>query len=291
MGIGDPFGANPVAMESREQEDSVETIELLPNLGNLTQEGGGLVAEPIYDWDWTETIFQSWESLRLILATFWCILLARIVTHKLGIYGKPNLSYAVEFLIIILPCILLVTVAVDYSNFIVFLMLGLTWMFLRNTQALEKVRSRAQFDLGGNRPMTFSILRALTHLITAVCILAIDFDSFYRPHRKSRQFGAKLMDTGIGLFVFTMAMVSRRTRHLSDLRRSVIYQALPLILLGLGRTIAILMVGYGQDEHEYGQHLNAFFTLGFTKLLGASVSLVARRDLHLLPLGLGECAS
>ncbi|KAH8345944.1 hypothetical protein KR067_010171 [Drosophila pandora] len=274
-------------MESREEEDSVEIIDLLPVPGNLTKEGGGLLVEPTYDWDWTETIFQSWESLRLILATFWCILLARIVTHKLGIYGKPNLSYAVEFLLTVLPCILLVTVAVDYSNVIVFLMLGLTWMFLRRTQALEKVRSRAQFDLGGNRPMTLTILRALTHLITAVCILAIDFGSFYRPHRKSRQFGAKLMDTGIGLFVFTMAMVSRRTRHLSDLRRSVIYQALPLILLGLGRTIAILMVGYGQDEHEYGQHLNAFFTLGFTKLLGALVSSLARRDLHLLPLGLG----
>ncbi|XP_017089900.2 uncharacterized protein PIG-Wb [Drosophila bipectinata] len=287
MGIGDPLAASPVAMESREQEDSVEILDFVPITGNLTKDGDGLVQEPIFDWDWIEIVFQCWESVRLILATFWCILLARVVTHKLGLYGRPNLSYVVEFLIIILPCILLVTVAVDYSNFIVFIMLGLTWRFLRSTRALEQVRSRVQFDLGGNRPMTFSILRALTHLITAVCILAIDFSSFYRPHRKSRQFGAKLMDTGIGLFVFTMAMVSRRTRHLSDLRRSVIYQALPLILLGLGRTIAILMLGYGQDEHEYGLHLNAFFTLGLTKLLGSLVSFLARRDLHLLPLGLG----
>jgi len=136
--------------------------------------------------------------------------------------------------------------------------------------------------------MALSVLRALTHLITAICILAIDFGSFYRPYRKSRQYGAKLMDTGIGLFVFTMAMVSRRSRHLSDFRRSVIYSAMPLILLGLARTVAILTLGYGQDAHEYGQHLNAFFTLGFTKILGALVSLLARRDLHLLPLGLGS---
>ncbi|KAH8379319.1 hypothetical protein KR009_004176, partial [Drosophila setifemur] len=238
------------------------------------------------DWNGTHTILQSWEALRLILATFWCILLARIVTHKLDLYARPTLSLVVEFLLIVLPCILLVTVAVDYSNYIGLLMLMLAVWFLKTNKVLELTRRRTQFDLG-NRPMSFSVLRALTHLITAICILAIDFGCFYRPYRKSRQFGAKLMDTGIGLFVFTMAMVSRRTRHLSDLRRSVIYSALPLILLGLARTVAILSLGYGQDEHEYGQHLNAFFTLGFIKLLGSMVSLLAKKDLNLLPMGLG----
>ncbi|XP_017127858.1 uncharacterized protein At4g17910 [Drosophila elegans] len=248
----------------------------------------GLVDQAeIYDSLWFTTLVQSWESLVLILSTFWCILLARVVTQKLRLNGSPNLCYAVEFILVILPCILLVTVAVDYSYHIGLVMFLVTLWFLRRTKALERARIRSQFDLGGNRPMAFSVLRALTHLITAICILAIDFGSFNRPYRKSRQFGAKLMDTGIGLFVFTMAMVSRRTRHLSDLRRSVLYSALPLILLGLARTVAILMLGYGQDAHEYGQHLNAFFTLGFTKFLGALAGLLARKDLHLLPLGFG----
>ncbi|XP_020800035.1 uncharacterized protein At4g17910 [Drosophila serrata] len=241
---------------------------------------------PVYEWSWTETVFQSWETMLLIMATFWCIFMARLVTHKLGLYSSPNRCYGVEFALIILPCILLVTVAVDYSYYVGVLMLLVTLWFLLNSNFMERARSRQKFDLG-NRPIALSVLRSVTHLLTAICILAVDFESFYRPYRKSRQFGAKLMDVGIGLFVFTMGSVSRRTRHFSDLQRSVVYSALPLILLGLARTVAILVVGYGQDEHEYGQHLNAFFTLGFTKLLGALVSILARRDLHLLPLGFG----
>jgi len=238
-----------------------------PNPANLTlEERLGLSQE--YDWDWSGTLVQSWESLLLILTTFWCILLARVVTQRLRLHGSPNLCYAVEFVLVILPCILLVTVAVDYSSYIGVVIFVVTLWFLRRSRALDLARTRSQFDLGGNRPMALSVLRALTHLITAICILAIDFGSFYRPYRKSRQYGAKLMDTGIGLFVFTMAMVSRRSRHLSDFRRSLIYSAMPLILLGLARTVAILTLGYGQDAHEYGQHLNAFFTLGFTKFLG-----------------------
>ncbi|XP_016964954.1 uncharacterized protein LOC108034539 [Drosophila biarmipes] len=269
-------------MGSRATEEPIPDL----NPANLTlEERLGLGQE--YDWDWSDTLVQSWGSLLLILTTFWCILLARVVTQRLRLHGSPNLCYAVEFALVILPCILLVTVAVDYSNYIGVVIFVATLWFLRRSRTLDLARTRNQFDLGGNRPMALSVLRALTHLITAICILAIDFGSFYRPYRKSRQYGAKLMDTGIGLFVFTMAMVSRRSRHLSDLRRSVIYSAMPLILLGMARTVAILMLDYGQDDHEYGQHLNAFFTLGFTKFLGATVSLLARKDLHLLPLGFG----
>ncbi|KAH8296055.1 hypothetical protein KR054_001084 [Drosophila jambulina] len=257
-----------------------------PFRANRTLEEAIAEYVPVYEWSWRETLFQSWESMLLILATFWCIFLARLVTHKLGLYGSPNLCYVVEFAVIVPPCILLVTVAVDYSYYVGLVMLLATLWFLQRSRAFELARSRQQFDLG-NRPIALSVLRSVTHLLTAVCILAVDFESFHRPYRKSRQFGAKLMDIGIGLFVFTMGSVSRRTRHFSDLRRSVVYSALPLVLLGLARTVAILVVGYGQDEHEYGRHLNAFFTLGFTKLLGASVSILARRDVHLLPLGFG----
>ncbi|KAH8342518.1 hypothetical protein KR059_011162 [Drosophila kikkawai] len=257
-----------------------------PYWGNRTLEEAIAKYVPVSDWSWTETLFQSWESLLLILATFWCIFLARLVSHKLGLFDSPNRCYAVEFALIILPCILLVTVAVDYSCYVGLVMLLATLWFLQRSRFLERARSRQQFDLG-KRPVALSVLRSVTHLLTAVCILAVDFESFHRPYRKSRQFGAKLMDIGIGLFVFTMGSVSRRTRNFTDLRRSVVYSALPLILLGLARTVAILVVGYGQDEHEYGQHLNAFFTLGFTKLLAALFSILARRDVHLLPLGFG----
>ncbi|XP_043649500.1 uncharacterized protein At4g17910 [Drosophila teissieri] len=277
-------------MDSRAAAEPIPDVSTSPhsNPANRTlEERLGLDLLQLSDWDWWGTLVQSGESLLLILSTLWCILFARVVCQKLRLHGSPDLCYAMEFVLVILPCILLVSVAVDFSGYMGLVMLVATLWFLRTSRALERARTRGQFDLGGNRPVCLSILRALTHLITAVCILAIDFGSFYRPFRKSRQYGAKLMDTGIGLFVFTMAMVSRRTRHWSDLRRSVLYSALPLILLGLARTVSILTLGYGQDAHEYGQHLNAFFTLGFTKFLGALVSTLARKDLHLLPLGFG----
>ncbi|XP_002025613.2 uncharacterized protein At4g17910 [Drosophila persimilis] len=254
---------------------------------------GGLEGDPwlqqvvVFDWQPTEILAQNAESMQLIVATCWCVLMARVVTQKLCPRSSPNFCYGMEFLLIIPPVVLLVTVASDYCTHILLLMLICSLWFLVRTQALQRACARGQFDLGGTRPTVFTLVRALTHLITAVCILAIDFSSFYRPYRKSRTFGAKLMDTGIGLFVVTMGLVSHRTRHIKDLRRSVVYAALPLLLLGLARTVALLIVGYGQDEHEYGRDMNAFFTLGLTKLCGSLTSLVARRDVHLLPLGMG----
>ncbi|XP_022212235.2 uncharacterized protein At4g17910 isoform X2 [Drosophila obscura] len=239
----------------------------------------------VFDWQPAEILAQNAESMQLIVATFWCVLLARVAAQQLCPRSSPTLCYAVEFLLIVPPVVLLVTVASDYCTHILLLMLVCSLWFLFRSQALQRARARSQFDLGGTRPTVLTLVRALTHLITAVCILAIDFGSFHRPYRKSRTFGAKLMDTGIGLFVVTMGLVSHRTRHTKDLRRSTVYAALPLLLLGLARTVALLIVGYGQDEHEYGRDLNAFFTLGLTKLFGSLASLVARRDVHLLPLG------
>ncbi|XP_034656123.1 uncharacterized protein At4g17910 [Drosophila subobscura] len=241
----------------------------------------------VYDWQPAEILGQNVESMQLIVATFWCVLVARVATQKLCPRSSPSVGYAVEFLLIVPPVVLLATVASDYCTHILLLMLICSLWFLFRSQALQRACARSQFDLGGTRPTVFTLVRALTHLITAVCILAIDFQSFHRPYRKSRTFGAKLMDTGIGLFVVTMGLVSHRTRHTKDLRRSLVYAALPLLLLGLARTVALLIVGYGQDEHEYGRDMNAFFTLGLTKLFGSLASLLARRDVHLLPLGLG----
>ncbi|EDV95537.1 uncharacterized protein At4g17910 [Drosophila grimshawi] len=230
-----------------------------------------------------ESIEQSFASLFVILTTFSGIILARVVIQRLK--QSLTVNYLLEFPLIVLPTVLFVTVANGYSGQFVGLMIVLSFWFILRTRALSRAKCRAHFDLG-SRVHALTIVRALTHLITAVCILAIDFKSFHRPYRKSRLFGAQLMDTGIGLFVVTMGLVSRRSRNSNDLRRSLLRSALPLILLGIARVVAIVTIGYGQDEHEYGQHLNAFFTLGFTKLMGSVLSLVARSDTQLLPLAI-----
>ncbi|XP_017122922.1 GPI-anchored wall transfer protein 1-like [Drosophila elegans] len=94
------------------------------------------------------------------------------------------------------------------------------------------------------------------------------------------------MDMGIGLFVMTMGLVSNRVKNSADLRklpRSVV----PLMTLGVARTFFVFLSGYSVDENDYGQHLNAFFILGFTKLMGSVYSLLAKTDGQLLGLALG----
>ncbi|KAH8395254.1 hypothetical protein KR222_004393 [Zaprionus bogoriensis] len=229
-----------------------------------------------------ESIDQSYTSLLVILTTFAGIAFARIATHRLCKRSGPTARYLLEFPLIVLPGVLFVTVAHGYSAHFVAGMALCFGCFVVLTGALQRARSRAHFELG-TRPTVLTIVRALTHLITGICILAIDFQSFHRPYRKSKLFGAQLMDTGIGLFVVTMGLVSRRVRTLAELRRSVLHSAAPLVLLGVARTLAIEFVGYGQDEREYGRQLNAFFTLGFTKLLGSLLGYLLCDDAHLLP--------
>ncbi|KAL7723325.1 hypothetical protein ACLKA6_013528 [Drosophila palustris] len=238
-----------------------------------------------YDKRALESIERGFTSLLVICTTFSGIVLARIATHRLCTRVSPTLCFLVEFPLIVLPGVLFVTVAHEYSGLFVGIVAIAFLGLIVVTGSLSRARSRSHFDLG-KRPTVLTIVRALTQLITAICILAIDFESFHRPYRKSRLFGAQLMDTGIGLFVVTMGLVSRRPRNCSDLRRSLLRSALPLILLGFARTLALEIIGYGQDEHEYGRHLNAFFTLGFTKLLGSLFSYLARSDFQLVPLAL-----
>lgn len=240
-----------------------------------------------YDKRISESFELIFASSLVIFTVFSGVVLARIATHRLCRRFSATTCYLVEFPFIVVPGVLFVTVAHEYSlHFTVFMILAVG-CFIAVTGALQRARNRTFFELG-TRSTTLTVGRAMNHLITAICILAIDFQSFHRPFRKSKLFGAQLMDTGIGFFVMTMGVVSRRPRNFVELRRNVLHSAAPLILLGLARTVAIGLTGYGQDEHEYGKHLNAFFTLGLTKLFGSLLSYFLCNDSHLLPAGLGE---
>lgn len=139
----------------------------------------------------------------------------------------------------------------------------------------------------GRRPILFTLMRSTINFLTALCILAIDFKSFPKTFRKSRRYGVGLMDVGIGLFVLSMGLVTSRPRKVSDLRK-LVFTVCCMLLLGLARTLVITAIDYHQDEHEYGTHLNAFFTLGFTKFFATCFGFVAKSNKHLLTLGLGK---
>ncbi|XP_030376545.1 GPI-anchored wall transfer protein 1 [Scaptodrosophila lebanonensis] len=238
----------------------------------------------VYDKSSTESLAQCASSLLVISTTFSGIVLARIATHNIS---NNCIRYLIEFVLIVVPGVLIVTnLGSDYGAHYMAIMVLLFAIFICHTRSLGLARRRQTFDMGA-RPTTLTVVRALTHIITAICILAIDFNSFHRPFRKSPGFGAHLMDSGIGLFVVTMGLVSRRPRNCADVRRSLLWSVLPLLMLGTGRTVIIMAIEYGQDAHEYGEHLNAFFTLGFTKLLGTMLSAMVCSDFQYLLVAFG----
>lgn len=128
------------------------------------------------------------------------------------------------------------------------------------------------------RPEFVACLRATTSLITAVCILAVDFRAFPRKLAKCESYGFALMDTGVGLFVFSNALVDvlgkadRLTRPLTgDRMKTLLKNTYVLFALGAIRLYFVKEIDYQEHTSEYGVHWNFFFTLAVTRIMGTIV--------------------
>ncbi|XP_070141288.1 uncharacterized protein PIG-Wa [Drosophila kikkawai] len=241
------------------------------------------------DSDDSSVNLKSWSSVTESVHSFlaiWPTLLGFILSRLL--FGHlPQHStqrFLLEFILIGFPSVILITVGSDYSVMYSLVVTIVTLAYLyANGEGDPSPKPKYEV---GKRPIVFTLMRATAYSGTCAAILAVDFPSYPTEYRKSRTFGASAMDMGIGLFVVTMGLVSNRAKDFGDLRklpRSVV----PLLVLGLARTIVITAIHYHQDEAEYGKHLNAFFILGFTKLMGSCYSLLAKSDGQLLTLALG----
>lgn len=124
------------------------------------------------------------------------------------------------------------------------------------------------------RPGYLAMTRSTINLLTAICILAVDFRCFPRTLAKTETFGFGLMDTGVGLFVYSNAIISNEVKHIgqSKLTRPKLQQLLinnsPLLALGLMRFFVVKELDYQQHISEYGVHWNFFWTLAVTKIVG-----------------------
>ncbi|XP_001989042.2 GPI-anchored wall transfer protein 1 [Drosophila grimshawi] len=237
----------------------------------------------------TETDKKSWQTLissLRVLPVIWPTLLGFALSQLLcgHLPLRSTRRFLLEFLLIATPTVCSTTVVTDYNELYCLLVGALIAILIWRWDIWKKAKDPICLEIG-SRPVVFTLMRANAYFCTASAILAIDFNAFPSAYFKSQAFGASVMDLGIGMFVVTMGIVSQRARHLGDVKRLPKVVA-PLLVLGLARTVIITLIDYHQDEREYGKHLNAFFTLGLTKLFGSLCSLLAREDRQLLPLSL-----
>lgn len=235
---------------------------------------------------------ESTQNLGHILCTITItpifFALSRILTKSLFTHQDEKcfwIRYFIEFTMITVPVVMSVNCLNNYVEWLVLVVVLVIIKILLSRSFRDQLELR-QFECS-QRPALLTLLRSNISYLTALCILAVDFPNFPTNFRKTRQYGVGLMDVGIGLFVAAMGLVSNRPHKLQDFRKILTIVSW-LIALGFARTISLHVIDYHQDEHEYGEHLNAFFTLAFTKLFGSLISASFCSDLLLLPLGIGK---
>ena len=156
--------------------------------------------------------------------------------------------------------------------------------FTSNHSAEHKVKKSAKKWTGNFMELPVSNIKVpfltsliyTVHVLTMICILAVDFKVFPRRFAKTETFGCSLMDFGVGGFVFVNGLVTSyarkdwkvpSSRKSSVSLRTRLLSSIPLFILGLARLAAVKSSGYQTHISEYGVHWNFFFTLAFVKVL------------------------
>lgn len=186
-------------------------------------------------------------------------------------------TFFIEFLFIVFSTILHVTV-VNYRIQEIALTLCVIALSVAYKQLSRRIHYKPFIQIPCRRPEYFNVLRANINLITAVCILAVDFKCFPRQLAKTESYGMSLMDTGVGLFVYGNGLVAPEiNRTTSTVRLSwrtierTLWSCIPLVVLGAARFAATNELEYQQHVSEYGVHWNFFLTLALTKFISSII--------------------
>ncbi|KAJ8958548.1 hypothetical protein NQ314_006387 [Rhamnusium bicolor] len=118
--------------------------------------------------------------------------------------------------------------------------------------------------------------RSTINVLSVIAILAVDFNIFPRRFAKTKSFGYSLMDTGVGLFIYSNGIVAPEAGGQKDSIKKCIKSSLPILLLGVARFIFVKQIDYNVPISEYGVHWNFFITLGFTKIFTSFILNVVK---------------
>ena len=180
-------------------------------------------------------------------------------------------GFLLEYLTIIAPAVLILTVLADYTKYI--LLIELSMCVVLMAYRLRCPDKRALQDvLTASYPVRhpyLTITRTFVNLFTAIAILAVDFRIYPRRLAKAETFGSGLMDVGVGAFLMAHGVTSPEARETGGERKGgymsllvrTLRQVLPLFVFGMLRLFSVKTTGYQEHVSEYGVHWNFFFTI------------------------------
>lgn len=205
-----------------------------------------------------------------------------VLSRLLGSANSGWLAYAVEFVALIAPCVLFVTVLSDYVFYYDFLAVSLAFVVNHwtappsDSSFLEHERKFID-NLVSKRKHFVSIFKASVMFLTCIAILAVDFKAFPRRFAKTENFGTSVMDLGVGCSVFAMGLTSALSKYSPTTHdeASVPRKARPLfswtiaivVAIGFIRMVVTKGIEYQQHVTEYGVHWNFFFTIASVTLI------------------------
>ena len=205
----------------------------------------------------------------ILVSSASAICLSRIFPRTCGALRSPTLIRAIfECITFILPLIATLTVAPTIS--VITGVCGLCIAAL--SFSLHHTTSAAATNMNTNTALTSlppsRLLRGSIAILTAICILAVDFNTFPRTSAKTEEFGTSLMDAGVGVVAFAGGLTSRTARRgLSTTpppARSIsalLLRITPLILLAVARSVSHAALHLPLHVSEYGVEWNFFATL------------------------------
>ncbi|CRK98953.1 CLUMA_CG011954, isoform A [Clunio marinus] len=202
-------------------------------------------------------------------AIFYTITIAGIL--KISLNNVP-IRFLVEFFTTCVSLILYLTVFSDAISQIVLTLLIITIpMAVRQLQA--KFHLTPFVQIPSVHPDFITVGRSVISLITAVCILAVDFQCFPRKLAKTEKFGFGLMDVGVGLFVFSNGIIVKPSASAFSKKKfqKLLVGCFPLFILGFSRFLVTKEINYQEHVTEYGVHWNFFITLAVTKIIGTVI--------------------
>ncbi|KAF5306642.1 hypothetical protein FQA39_LY08831 [Lamprigera yunnana] len=208
----------------------------------------------------------AYETFSVIMPSAFIIFITGLVISK---FFRKNvrLQLILEFVLIVIPLVLIVTVLAKYATNIIILLIiiSITLMgFLRNRTDLSCHQKRKNYNY-------ITSARGIIFVLTVISILAVDFPIFPRHFTKTRDYGYSLMDVGVGLYVYGGGILAYNINSKVKSIKNSLINAIPLIILGCGRFIVTKEIDYQVITSEYGVHWNFFLTLATTQILSSFI--------------------